>query len=118
MAQRHYFRARRTLPAGGGTYDEVEFGPVLEDRLYTICRHAVEDETNAPAGDIRTYVKGHGYPHWENEQDSPGQATLYWDKDPIFLVMGESLVARFTGATENDVLRLYVWGWWEELGGE
>lgn len=117
MPQRHPFRLHRTLVALGGTYDEIEFGPILENRLYMITRHAVEDETHSPTGDIRTYVKGHGYEHWENEQDSPGSATLYWDKDPVHLVMGESLVARITGATAGDVLQLYVGGWWEELGG-
>ena len=32
--------------------------------------------------------------------------------------MGESLVARFTGATASDRLVLYVEGWWEELPGQ
>lgn len=117
MGSRHYFRVRRTLVAVGGTYDDVEFGPILEDRLYHIARFGVEDETTAPSTDVRCYVKGHGYEHWLNEENSPAAGVLYWDVDGTFLVMGESLVARFTGADPADVLELYVEGWWEELGG-
>jgi len=112
----HPFRTRRTKKAVGGTYDEVEFGPILEDRLYHITRYAVEDETSEPTGDIRCYVKGHGHNHWLVEEDSPTATTLYWDPFPTSLVMGESLVARITGATANDVLNLYVEGWWQEQG--
>lgn len=115
MGERHYFRARRTLPAVGGTYDDVEFGPIEEDRLYHITRFGVEDKTTAPDTDIRCYVKGHGYEHWLNEENAPVAGVLYWDTDGTFLVMGESLVARFTGADPADVLELYVEGWWEEL---
>lgn len=116
MDQRHPFRERRTVKAAGDTYDEVEFGPILENRLYEITRFAVEDETTAPTGDIRVYVKGHAYNHPLVEEDYPVAATLYWETDPVIITMGESLVARFTGATASDVLQLYVEGWWQELG--
>lgn len=114
MGGPHPFRERVTALAGSGAFTDVEFGPLLEKRLYVIRRHAVEDETNAPSTDIRTFVKGHGYNHYELEQNSPGAATLYWENEPIILTQGESLVARFTGATANDVLQLYVEGWWFE----
>ena len=112
---RNYFRLRRTLSAVGGTFDDVEFGPILEGRFYHITRLAVEDETSAPSTDIRCYVGGHGYQHWLNEQNSPAAGVLYWDTDGTFLTMLESLVARFTGATASDVLKLYVEGWWVQL---
>ena len=115
MSGRHYFRDRRSLVAADATYNEVAYGPILENRRYHITRLAVEDETTGPDTDIRVYVKGHGYTHWLLEQDSPAAATLYWDTDGTFLVMGESLVARFTGADASDVLQMYVEGWWEEL---
>lgn len=114
---RKYFRGRRSLVAVTATYNEVVYGPILENRRYHITRFGVEDETSAPTGDIRVCVKGHGYNHWLSEQDSPAAATLYWDTDGTFLTMGESLVARFTGAQASDVLQLYLEGWWEELAG-
>lgn len=114
---RNYFRDRRSLAAVGGTYDEVEYGPIRENRRYHVTRLGVEDETSAPSTDIRVYVKGHGYDHWILEQNSPAAGVLYWDTDGTFLTMGESLVARFTGATAADVLQLYIEGWWEELEG-
>lgn len=115
---RKYFRDRRSLVAVDATYNEVVYGPILENRRYHITRFAVEAETSAPDTDIRVYVKGHGYEHWLSEQDSPAAATLYWDVDETFLVMGESLVARFTGADADDILQMYVEGWWEELEGQ
>lgn len=102
---------------GPGDNDEVKFGPIEHDRLYVITRFAVEDETSAPSGDIRCYVEGHGYEHWLNEENSPAAGVLYWDTDGTFLVMGEFLVARFTGATANDVLELYVEGYWHPTEG-
>lgn len=116
MGERHPFRTRRTKKAAGGTYDEVEFGPIVENRLYRITRFSAEDETTDPTGDLRCYIKGHGYNHWLVQEESPATATLYWESEPTFLVMGESLVARITGATANDVLNLYVEGEWEEPG--
>lgn len=117
MGERHNFRSRRTAAAVGGTYDEVTFGPIVKDRIYHIERFAAEDETSDPDGDLRVYVRGHGYEHWLNEQDTVALDTLYWDVDGTFLVMGESLVARFTGVDAADFLRLYVEGWWEEREG-
>jgi len=114
MPHRHHFRERRRAAAAGGTYDEVEFGPILEDRLYALRRVAAEDETTTLTGALRLYVKGHGYEHWLAEQKSPQLGTLYWLPKVTYLRMGESLVARFTGATASDVLQLYLEGvWWE-----
>ncbi len=115
MPHRNYFRDRRFLVAVGGTYDDVEYAPPPEVGICHVTRLGVEDETNAPSTDIRVYVKGHGYEHWLMEENSPAAGVLYWDAEETFLMTGEALVARFTGATASDVLRLYVEGWWEEL---
>lgn len=115
MPHANFFRQRVTKAAGSGAYTDVAFGPAQPGRRYTITRLAVEDETSAPSTDIRVFVDGHGYPHYILEQNSPAAATLYWENEPTLLFEGESLVARFTGATLNDVLQLYVEGWWEEL---
>lgn len=111
---RHYFRDRRSLVAVGGTYDEVTYTPPPEVGPCHVTRLAVEDETNAPSTDIRVYVKSHGYEHWLLEENTPAAGVLYWDDEGTFLMTEEELVARFTGATAADVLRLYVEGWWED----
>ncbi len=115
MHGRNWFRERRQLSAAGGTFDEVKFGPIRENRHYHVTRWGVEDETTAPSGSIRTYVEGHGYNHLLNEQQSPAVDTLYWDTNQTFLSMGEALVARFNGAAALDSLNLYVEGWWIDL---
>ena len=109
---RKYFRDRRSLVAVGGVYDEVEYRPLVDGAIYHIMRFAVEDEDNTLTGDLRVYVKGHGYEHWLMSQETAAAGQLYWERWPTFLFRGESLVARFTGATANDVLNLYLEGWY------
>lgn len=109
--RRKWFRARRKATAAGGTYDEVEYSPLLDREFLQITRIAVEDETSDPSGQIRIYVAGHGYEHWIGGEASPGSATLYWVTWPTYLVAGEKVVARFYGATASDNLVMYLEGW-------
>jgi len=115
MGRRQYFRQRLFTIAGGGTFDEVIFDPRRESSVYHVTRFAVEDETSAPLTDIRVYVGGRGTQHWLVEENSPAAGVLYWDSDGVVLTEPDTLVARFTGATVNDVLRLYVEGWIEDV---
>lgn len=107
---RQWFRLRRSALAAGGTYDEVEFDPLLENRFLQITRISVIDVNNAPTK-IRLYVKGHGYEHWVGEETTVVANTLYWIEWPTYIAEGEQLVARFYGATANDVLTMLVEGW-------
>lgn len=108
--RRKWFRLRRHLAAVGGTYDDVEFAPKLEDEFIQVARIAVEDEDNNPT-EIRIFIDGHGYNHPVAEETSPVAATLYWVRWPTYIVTGEKLVARFTGATAADNLYMYLEGW-------
>ena len=111
---RLYFRTREVGVGGGVAYDDVVFGPVKVGRHYLITRHAAIDETSAPSTSIRGLVQGHGYDHLIWQKSTPAANTLYHDPDPIELFEGESLVARFTGATSADKLVLYLEGSWTE----
>ncbi len=114
MPRPNWFRSRRSTRAAGGAYDDVRFVPEGNDRYYLITRLSVIDETSAPATDIRVHVEGHGYNHLVMEQNTPGANTLYTVPDPVRLMPGETLVARFTGATLADALQMYFEGWWTE----
>lgn len=105
------FRAQRVLVAPSSAQQDVEYGPIREDRLILITRFAVEDETSAPTDKIRVGIKGHNGLHWVMEEATPAAATLYFDTWPTHLVQGESLVARFTNAVSGDRLVLYVEGY-------
>ena len=107
---REWFRARRKFVALGGTYDEVVYDPELEKDYIQLTRISVEVEGGNP-DQIRVYVRGHGYPHWVGEEVEPEHDRLYWIEWPTYLVPGEQLVARFTGADAGDVLHLLVEGW-------
>ena len=111
MLKRNYFRDRRIKVATGGTFDEVIWRPEPRAEVFHVMRFAVEDETSSPSGDIRVYVGGHGYNHQIMDQESPAAGALYWERWPTFLTDGESLVARFYGATTGDRLVMYFEGW-------
>lgn len=111
MQKRNYFRWRGGKIAAAGT-NEIAFPRVEPGRQYHITRIAVENETSAST-DVRILVRGHGYDHYELEQDSPAAATLYWDSDPIDLGEGEDFVAKWTGASASDLLLFYVEGYWD-----
>lgn len=83
-------------------------------KRYCFQRVTFEDKTSAFTS-LRVYVEGHGYEHYLAEQKSPAAATLYWLKDPIYLIPGERLVAKFTGTTTGDVLEMCITGYWELL---
>lgn len=107
---RRWFRARRTLVALGGAYDEVVYDPLLEKDYIQLTRISVEEKGSGPDS-IRIYVGGHGYEHWVAEEPSCSGDTLYWVEWPTYLVPGERLVARFYTATVDNVLELLVEGW-------
>lgn len=107
---RQWFRARRQVVAAGGAYDEVVYDPLLEKDYIQFTRICVEEKTNGPVS-IRVYVGGHGYEHWVGEEKDPKGSTLYWIEWPTYLVPGEQLVVRFTGATADDELVLLLEGW-------
>lgn len=107
---RYWFRHRCKGVAAGDTYDEVEYRHPVPGFLLQITRICVEEETNAPTS-IRVYVKGHGYEHWVGEEKTVAAGTLYWIEWPTYLVEGETLVARFYGATAGNVIHMLVEGW-------
>ena len=115
---RKLFRERVQLNAVGGTYDELRYRPRQDDRITTVRRVAVEDETTTPTGSLRLYVDGHAYTHWLDEVPAPAVDRLYLFDDPIELLPGEDLVARITGCTAADALAMYISGWWEPINPE
>lgn len=50
------------------------------------------------------------------EQKSPVAATLYWTADPIYLSEGENLRIEIVGATVNDVIMVYIDGFFRKGG--
>ena len=112
---RNYFREPRQATGSGGASDDVTFGPVEPGRVYTIDELAIEDKTTTVTTEARVLISGHGYDHPVLEQATPAAGTLYWlEGRTLHLFEGETLVARFVGATSGDVLQMYLAGYWEE----
>lgn len=96
----------------GSTDVDIESERVQRGERVVLQRISAIDETTAFTR-LRFGVGGHGKPIWFSEQDSPGADNWYWEKEPIHLVEGEFLVARFTGTTTGDQLRLHLLGYKE-----
>jgi len=97
-----------------GVVVELKSRPIKIGKRYCFQRVTFEDKTSAFTS-LRVYVEGHGYEHYLAEQKSPAAATLYWLKDPVYLIPGERLVGKFTGTTTGDVLEMCITGYWELL---
>ena len=97
------------LVAEAGSND-VETERVRHGELWCIQRAAVENETTAYT-DLRLLKAGRGSELLLAEEDNPEAATLYWIDTPVYLMEGQRLVARLTGCTASDVVKLYVTGW-------
>lgn len=114
---RYFLRTTIKGVSAGGAHDDVTFECPAEHAYAEITRWAVEDETSAPTS-IRVMVTGHGQDYMLREQHAGAAATLYPDPDGTTIGDREKLVARFFGATNLDVLKLYVEGWIVPLGEE
>jgi len=97
-----------------GVVVELKSRPIKIGKRYCFQRVTFEDKTSAFTS-LRVYVEGHGYEHNLAESKNCLAATLYWLKDPIYLIPGERLVGKFTGTTTGDVLEMCITGYWELL---
>lgn len=103
--------------ATGAATQDVDFGRIIEPRRYKITRVGVIDKTTTPTGAITLLVKGHGDEYIIDEVPAPAAGRFYPFPDDVHLFPGETLTARFAGATAADVLELHLEGeWWEQTG--
>jgi len=110
MAQKKQpFDVTLTLTAAAGSND-VRMARVDAGWLYCLQRIAVENQTSVST-DVRLLVAGGGEEVLIAEQDTPLAATLYWIADPAYISEGRYLLARFSGCTAGDLLKVYLTGW-------
>lgn len=97
----------KTAVAGS---NDVSMDPVAPGWLWCIQRVAVENETTAYT-DLRLLKAGRAADLLLVEEDSPAAATLYWINKPVYLMEMQYLVARLSGCTVGDVIKVYLTGW-------
>lgn len=110
--KKHPFHLTLSGKATAGSND-VAMEQVEDGRLYAVQRTSFENETTAFT-DARVLVGGVGGEHVVAEQNSPEAATVYSLDDDIFVTEGQYVLVRFTGCTLNDVLKVYLSGWWQQ----
>ena len=98
-----------TSTAAAGSND-LRTKPVGPGWLRCVQRVAVENETTLYT-DLRILKAGRGAEFLVAEEDNPAAATLYWIDTPVYLMEGQYLVARLSGCTAGDVIKVYVTGW-------
>jgi len=98
-----------TKKSDGSTNVDLTTTPVRPDLIERYDSIVVEDETSA-----FTYVRVGKYAAgrywWFREQKNPLAGTLYWSRDPLYLLPGQYLVIRFNGTTTGDILTAYCYG--------
>jgi len=106
----HPLRERVGVTSDGSTNVEVRTSAVEPGWRWIVTHYSVEDETTALSS-IRPYVESGGYAYLLEEQVSPLAGVLY-DGDKLnVLGEGDRFAARFNGSANNDLLRLFVYGW-------
>lgn len=116
MGQKYPFDYSYSMNAAAGSNDLA--GVITHSgQLVCIQRVAVENETSG-ADDVRLLKAGTGGELLLAEEDAVQVDTLYWIEQPIYLHEGQYLVARFTGCTAADILKMYQTGWYQERGEE
>ena len=77
-------------------------------------RIAVMDETG-DIDDLVLAIRRVGYDHVFDYSDSEKEAEWFINKDPIYLMVGERIVAIFSGADVNDKCKMHITGYKEKL---
>ena len=111
---RRLLRQQARAVAAGGDYDDVEIGPVPPGEQWYVERVALEDQTTAITK-RGVAIRSAGAYYWLDEAVTTTAALRPGYQIRTFLNAGETLVCRFTGATENDVLYAYATGYYVEF---
>ena len=113
MSGKNWFKWSDHKTAAAGSND-VTFGPVEAGRAYHLLLATAEDETSAPT-DVRAIIDAGGVEYVVGETNTPGSATLVKFDDDFHLSEGDKLILRVSGATANDRLSAYLFGYWYEV---
>lgn len=107
-------RKRLYHVATGATYEDIDDEPVKPGYLHIITRMAVENATNAMT-QFRTGVFDGTNFQRLHEQKPTVAGVLYPITVPIYLAEGEILRTRCRGQLANDVISVYVDGFFKKL---
>lgn len=113
--QSHVLRLHVRKASAGGTYDDLEIGPVSFGEEWLIKRIASSDVTTAITK--RGYAVRSGEAlYWLHEEAIATAALRHGVDLEVVLVAGEYLVVRLTGCTLADVLHAWAVGEYLEVG--
>jgi len=95
---------------------DIELDEVEDGYKRTIQHVSLEDEDTGFTEARIGYVNRDGRYHWWVSQQSPQAGVLYYMDRAKVLLAGHTLVIRFTGTTNGDVLAFAVDGFTEKVG--
>jgi len=90
--------------------------PVESDKIYCIQQVAWEIDKATAGGNTRgrLYIEGSGYKHYLAEQDTPVADTLYWYKEPVWLIPRERLALDIDQGQAATTAEMHIAGYWTE----
>ena len=112
MGKQFKYHKVLTLKKAGTGEENVDDDPVNPKVLLTLEDVAVEDETTALDYIRIGKVTSEGFFLWE-EQKSPAAAELVFTSEEHKLRMGEHFRCKVKGGAANDVIHVYLEGYWQ-----
>jgi len=103
------FRYVLRQTANGNGIDEL-VSDVVDSGVTWRVDHLACIDRDSDCTEIEVYITGDGKEYLITQQQSPVLDTLYWYNDSFYIEEGLWLVARFTGATLDDVLEFHYMG--------
>jgi len=107
---KNLLRIPKQILAASVTVAEIEFDEVKAGRIWHVQRVVTENETNS-ATSVRILIRGGGQDMVYSYQASPVADTPYWENDVVPITEGQRLVIRWVGATLNDVIKAWLFGY-------
>ena len=97
---------------------DVKSDRVKQGKIYClqVTTWEIDKATSGGNTRCRLFIDGHGYKHYFGEQDGPSANTLYWWKEPIWLVPGEALGLEVDQAQASTAVNMYATGYWVQAG--
>ena len=108
-------RARKVFASAGLQTLLSEY--VDYHKIYCIQQVAWEINLATSGGNTRCrlYIQGHGYKHFLAEQDAPAADTLYWYKEPVWLIPRERLALDIDQGQASTTAEMNITGYWTEF---
>ena len=112
MAKQYRYLKELYLKKAGTGEENIDDEPIDPKKMMVLENISVEDETSALDYIRIGKMSGNRFYPWE-EQKSPAAAELIFTSEEHKLRMGEYFRCKVKGGAANDIIRVYLEGYWQ-----